>query len=342
MHLNMWQKRSIRRPPRPIVPSYSVQQTPIAPSQFYGPPLGYPPVPQRQVLIMKYTLDIYQMDPTGQTSESIFRDLDPVAFQKHSAFGRYSMSVCPLTWLYRSPAKRFIQLAFGPAMNHPYMQPNALRYVFCAINRTRNGKKIFLELPADLCLSVQVYQVLVILQIKDCIGPLHGHIKQIVKDRPLSEAELDVMQKCLEVTCPGLYWFAVMVQEEREEQTLQIELAHGEGHSSEDAMIGDAGSPDTDSDEQSGAGEDDGSAGMSSGCEAASGSNGTHTESSENDTAATSGEEDGYPADDDLPITRYKGRRRSSEPAPYLGRLHDEPPLNSAAFREDSSEDLEW
>ncbi|THX97764.1 hypothetical protein D6D08_00346 [Aureobasidium pullulans] len=327
----MWQKRSIRRPPRPIVPSYSVQQTPIAPSQFYGPPLGYPPVPQRQVLIMKYTLDIYQMDPTGQTSESIFRDLDPVAFQKHSAFGRYSI-----------PAKRFIQLAFGPAMNHPYMQPNALRYVFCAINRTRNGKKIFLELPADLCLSVQVYQVLVILQIKDCIGPLHGHIKQIVKDRPLSEAELDVMQKCLEVTCPGLYWFAVMVQEEREEQTLQIELAHGEGHSSEDAMIGDAGSPDTDSDEQSGAGEDDGSAGMSSGCEAASGSNGTHTESSENDTAATSGEEDGHPADDDLPITRYKGRRRSSEPAPYLGRLHDEPPLNSAAFREDSSEDLEW
>lgn len=160
---------------------------------------------------MKYTLDIYQMDPTGQTSESIFRDLDPIAFQKHSAFGRYSMSVCPLTWLYRSPAKRFIQLAFGPAMNHPYMQPNALRYVFCAINRTRNGKKIFLELPADLCLSVQVYQVLVILQIKDCIGPLYGHIKQIVKDRPLSEAELDVMQTCLEVTCPGLYWFAVMV-----------------------------------------------------------------------------------------------------------------------------------
>ncbi|THZ20310.1 hypothetical protein D6C89_07268 [Aureobasidium pullulans] len=327
----MWQKRSIRRPPRPIAPSCFVQQTPNAPSQFYGPPLGYPPVPQRQVLIMKYTLDIYQMDPTGQTSESIFRDLDPIAFQKHSAFGRYSI-----------PAKRFIQLAFGPAMNHPYMQPNALRYVFCAINRTRNGKKIFLELPADLCLSVQVYQVLVILQIKDCIGPLHGHIKQIIKDRPLSEAELDDMQTCLEVTCPGLYWFAVMVQEEREEQTLQNELAHGEAHSSEDTVMRDAENPDTDSDEQSGAGEDDGSAGMSSGCEAASGSNGTHTESSENDTAVTSSGEEGYPADHDLPTTRYKRRRSSSEPTPYLGRLHDEPPLNSAAFREDSSEDLEW
>ncbi|THY00089.1 hypothetical protein D6D02_09007 [Aureobasidium pullulans] len=276
MHLNMWQKRSIRRPPRPVVPSYPVQQTPIAPSQFSGPPLGYPPVPQRQVLIMKYTLDIYQMDPTGQTSESIFRDLDPIAFQKHSVFGRYSMSV------------------------------------------------------------------LVILQIKDCIGPLHGHIKQIIKDRPLSEAELDVMQTCLEVTCPGLYWFAVMVHEEREEQTLQNELAHGEGHSSEDTVMRDAESPGTDSDEQSGAGEDDGSAGMSSGYEAASGSNGTHTESSENGTAATSSEEDGYPADHDLPTTRYKRRRRSSEPTPYLGRLHDEPPLNSAAFREDSSEDLEW
>ncbi|THX03645.1 hypothetical protein D6D13_07511 [Aureobasidium pullulans] len=327
----MWQKRSIRRPPRPIVPSYLVQQTPIAPSQFYGPPFGYSPVPQRQVLIMKYTLDIYQMDSTGQTSEPIFRDLDPIAFQKHSAFGRYSI-----------PAKRFIQLAFGPAMNHPYMQPNALRYVFCAINRTRNGKKIFLELPADLCLSVQVYQVLVTLQVKDCIGPLHGHIKQIIKDRPLSEAELDVMQNCLEVTCPGLYWLAVMVQEEREDQTLQNELARGEGHSSEDTVIRDAESPDTDSDEQSRAGEDDGSAGMSSGCEAASGSNGTHTESSEVDTAATSSEEDGDPADDDLPPTRYKRRRRSSEPTPYLGRLHDEPPLNSAAFREDTSEDLEW
>lgn len=107
-------------------------------------------------------------------------------------------------------------------------------------------------------------------------------------------------------------------------------------------MIGDAGSPDTDSDEQSGAGEDDGSAGMSSGCEAASGSNGTHTESSENDTAATSCEEDGHSAHDDLPTTRYKRRRRSSEPVPYLAKLHDEPPLDSAAFREDSSEDLEW
>jgi len=96
------------------------------------------------------------------------------------------------------------------------MYPNALKYVFCAINRARHGKKMFIELPHDFSLSVQVHQVLIFLQVEECIAPMHGHIRQIIRERPLSPLEFDVLWSCLGFSTPKIHEFALTIHYERQ------------------------------------------------------------------------------------------------------------------------------
>lgn len=97
------------------------------------------------------------------------------------------------------------------------MHPGALKYVLCAINRAKRGKKIFLELPKDFTLSVQVHQVLIFLQVEECIDPMHGHIRQIIRERPLSPIEFDVLWSCLGYFAPKIHQFALSKWYEHQE-----------------------------------------------------------------------------------------------------------------------------
>lgn len=75
-----------------------------------------------------------------------------------------------------------------------------------------------MEIPRDLRLTVQVYQVVVFLQVEECIGALHGHIRQVIRKRPLESTELEAVWYCLSGLAPKVYEFAVNVQYERERQ----------------------------------------------------------------------------------------------------------------------------
>ncbi|KAI5199399.1 hypothetical protein E4T39_06248 [Aureobasidium subglaciale] len=167
---------------------------------------------------MKYSLDIFQWDLAGCCRTNIFRDLDPEAFIQHSGLGRFTMQQLAIPWIRRSPAKCYIELNFEPGDAHPWMQPNALRYVFCAINKARRGKKIFLRLPEEFSLAVQVYRVVLVLQVEECIGPLHGHIRQVIKNRVLSVVEVEVVWSCLRILAPKVYEFALEMRWERGKQ----------------------------------------------------------------------------------------------------------------------------
>ncbi|KAI5250772.1 hypothetical protein E4T42_04755 [Aureobasidium subglaciale] len=168
---------------------------------------------------MRYSLDIFQWDLTGCCRTEIFRDLDPEAFIQHSGLGHFTLlQELAVPWVQRSPAKCYVELNFEPGGARPWMQPNAFRYVFCAINKARRGKKMFLQLPEDFSLAVQVHQVLLVLQVEECIGPLHGHIRQMIKERVLSVIEVEVVWSCLRYLAPRVYEFALEMQWERETQ----------------------------------------------------------------------------------------------------------------------------
>lgn len=96
------------------------------------------------------------------------------------------------------------------------MHPNALKYVFCAINRARHGKKMFMEMPEDFALSVQVHQILIFLQVEDCISPMHGHIRQIISERPLLPVEFNILWSCLGTSAPSIHEFALSMCYERQ------------------------------------------------------------------------------------------------------------------------------
>lgn len=98
------------------------------------------------------------------------------------------------------------------------MHENALRYVLCAINKAKNGRRIFLEIPESFVLAVQVYQVVVFLQVEECIAALHGHIRQVIRERPLKSMELETVWYCLSGLAPRVYEFALNTQHERERQ----------------------------------------------------------------------------------------------------------------------------
>lgn len=75
-----------------------------------------------------------------------------------------------------------------------------------------------MEIPPDFGLAVQVYQVCVFLQVEECIGALHGHIRQVIRERPLESVELETVWYCLSSLAPKVYEFAVCTQYERERQ----------------------------------------------------------------------------------------------------------------------------
>ncbi|KAG9736901.1 hypothetical protein KCU73_g10133, partial [Aureobasidium melanogenum] len=163
---------------------------------------------------MKYTYNIYQWCIYNCCESEIFLDMDPEALERHSTYFRWLLSFYNPPWHYRSPAKRYKELHLHP-LNH-WMQENALRYVLCAINKAKNGKKIFLDLPGDFVMAVEVYQVVVFLQVEECIGPLHGHIRQVIRERPLEPVELEAVWYCLGDLAPRVYEFALNIQYERE------------------------------------------------------------------------------------------------------------------------------
>ncbi|CAD0091210.1 unnamed protein product [Aureobasidium vineae] len=165
---------------------------------------------------MKYTYDIVQWDRFNWYPTMVFCDMDPEALERHSAHIRDLCFYQPLIWQYRSPAKRFKEIHLHPAGD--WMVPNALKFVFCAINRARRGKKIFLELPKDFTLAVQVHQVLIVLQVEDCIGPMHGHVRQIIRERPLTTMELETVWSCLRFIAPKIHEFALQMRFEQSKQ----------------------------------------------------------------------------------------------------------------------------
>jgi hypothetical protein len=169
-----------------------------------------------QVLKMKYTYEVSQWNTYTQSYMVIFCDLDAEAFEQHSTTARWWLTHHHAPVSHISPARSFIGLHFNVFLGDPFLHPNALKYVLCAINRARRGKKIFLELPKDFILSVQVYQVLIFLQVEECIAPMHGYIRQFIRERPLSPVEFDALWSCLGVFAPRIYDFALSMYYEHQ------------------------------------------------------------------------------------------------------------------------------
>jgi hypothetical protein len=166
-----------KRPPRADVPFYPDIHT-ANKATFVNKRKHWHPA---RVFKMKYTYDISQWDMYHGCYVMIFCDLDAEAFEQHSAMARCWLTQHHAPMLYISPARRSRRLNFNMFLGDSFMHPGALKYVLCAINRAKNGKRIFFDLPKDFTLSVQVHQVLIFLQVEECIDPMHGHIRQIIR-----------------------------------------------------------------------------------------------------------------------------------------------------------------
>ncbi|KAH0285107.1 hypothetical protein KCU62_g7793, partial [Aureobasidium sp. EXF-3399] len=178
-----------------------------------------------QVTNMKYTYDIFQWNMYRGCYTVVFCDLDAEAFEQHSSTARRWLTQYYLTMDYVSPARRNCTLCFDISHGDPFMYPNALKYVFCAINRARHGKKMFIELPHNFSLSVQVHQVLIFLQVEECIAPMHGHIRQIIRERPLSPLEFDILWSCLGCSASKIHEFALSIYYERQKYGWSLALS---------------------------------------------------------------------------------------------------------------------
>jgi len=208
----MESQATTKRPSRAVVPFNSNIRTANMNSRSVNDTSRRP----GQVTNMKYTYEIFQWNMYKECYTVIFCDLDAEAFEQHSSTARGWLTQYCLTMDYVSPARRNCTLCFDISHGDPFMYPNALKYVFCAINRARHGRKMFLELPEDFALSVQVHQVLIFLQVEDCIAPMHGHIRQIIRERPLSPLEFDVLWSCLGFSAPKIHEFALSIYYERQ------------------------------------------------------------------------------------------------------------------------------
>lgn len=71
-------------------------------------------------------------------------------------------------------------------------------------------------------LAVRVYQVLLFLQVEECIAPMHGHIRQVIRERSLLFDELEAVWACLGNIAPRVYEFALDIQYERERQVWML------------------------------------------------------------------------------------------------------------------------
>lgn len=208
----MMLQATTKRPSRAVVPFNSNIHTPNNLSRTAKRKFRQ----SGQVTNMKYTYEISQWDINVGHYIIIFCDLDAEAFEQHSTMAYWWSTRHRTLMEYVSPARRNGRLHFNFFYGHPFMHPNALKYVFCAINRARHAKKIFLELPEDFILSVQVHQVLIFLQVEECIDPMHGHIRQIIRERPLLPMECGVLWSCLGASAPRIYEFALSMYYERQ------------------------------------------------------------------------------------------------------------------------------
>ncbi|CAD0111549.1 unnamed protein product [Aureobasidium uvarum] len=270
---------------------------------------------------MKYTYDIVQWDRFNCYPTMIFCDMDPEALECHSAHIRELCFYQPLIWQYHSPAKCFKEIHLHPAGD--WMEPNALKFVCCAINRARRGKKIFLELPKDFTLAVQVHQVLFVLQVEECIGPMHGHIRQIIRERPLTTMELETVWSCLGILAPKIYKFAIQMRFEQSKHMWSLgpvvkdhkpneKMVEGDtemaASSANDTLVGTESDPDTK----------------------------MITEDIDTEDIYYDADEETAQEDEEL-VTNFDLRRTSSEP--YLKQMYK---IDTSAFRECEDEEPEY
>ncbi|KAG9600682.1 hypothetical protein KCU77_g5007, partial [Aureobasidium melanogenum] len=281
---------------------------------------------------MKHTYNIYQWCIYNCCKSEIFLDMDPEALERHSTYFHCLLSFYNTPWHYRSPAKRYKELHLHPLQY--WMQPNALRYVLCAINKAKNGKRIFLDLPRQFVMAVEVYQVVVFLQVEDCIGPLHGHIRQVIRERPLEPIELEAVRFCLSNLAPKIYEFALSTQYERERQVWLLGPRIQDPEHKDQAMrIVD---------------EEAESSGEETVIEMDSHQD---TEMISHDIG-TASDEIGYTAEDEASNQEYETTdqeyerpttcipiRRRSAPTPYSTRMYD---IDTSEFRECADEDPEY
>ncbi|KAK5999391.1 hypothetical protein QM012_005516 [Aureobasidium pullulans] len=274
---------------------------------------------------MRYTYDIYQWCIYNCCETEVFLDMNPEALKRHSAYFRWLLStqLNMLPWQYRSPAKRFKELHLHPLQH--WMHEHALRYVLCAINRAKHGKKIFLELPESFALAVRVYQVVVFLQVDECIAPLHGHIRQVIRERPLLPLEIEEVWSCLSDLAPKIYEFALTIQYERERQVW---------------LLGPGIEEPEQKDELRGVQEDSGSSGE----ETVIGTDPNQDTGMTMDAIDTTSEV-GYTAEDEAsvqelrPLSTLISFRRRSLPTPSSARMYD---IDTSDFRECADEEPEY
>jgi hypothetical protein len=293
---------------------------------------GIPGQPE-QTFDMKYTYQISQWDVYTQCYMVIFCDLDAEAFEQHSTMASWWLTHHYAPLEYVSPARRSRRLHFNVYLGDPFLHPNALKYVLCAINRAKRGKKISLELPKDFIMSVQVHQVLIFLQVEECIDPMHGHIRQIIRQRPLSPVEFDALWTCLGNVAPRIYDSALSMYFEHQKYRWSLEPVV-EDTSGEMVRCDTEGaiSPE----EETVIGEDsEGDTRMASDDE-------INTDS--DDAAYNAEDEDSDQAEQELATiiqqpTTFIPLRRRSVPTPYSQPLYD---IDTSDFRECADEEPEY
>jgi hypothetical protein len=318
-------KRTTKRLSRPVV---SLDSNIYTANQL--PSKEYPGRPE-QSFNMKYTYHISQWDTYSQRYLAIFCDLDAEAFEKHSTMASWWLTQHYAPLEYVSSARRSRRLYFNVYLGDPFLHPNALKYVLCAINRAKRGKKIFLELPKDFIMSVQVHQVLIFLQVEECIDPMHGHIRQIIRERPLSPVEFDALWTCLGDVAPRIYDFALSMYFEHQKHAWSlapvIEEPVGEMMTNEEGAVSSGEETLIDSDA-------DGDTRMAT--------EDSNTDS--DDTAYNAEDEDSDQAERELTTiihqpTTFIPLRRRSVPTPYSQPLYD---IDTSAFRECADEEPEY
>ncbi|KAG9664565.1 hypothetical protein KCU95_g10813, partial [Aureobasidium melanogenum] len=274
---------------------------------------------------MKYTYNIYQWCIYNCCESEIFLDMDPEALERHSTYFRWLLSFYNTPWHYRSPAKRYKELHLHPL--EYWMQPNALRYVLCAINKAKNGKRIFLDLPGDFVMAVEVYQVVVFLQVEECIGPLHGHIRQVIRERPLEPVELEAVWFCLGNLAPRVYDFALSIQYECERQVwlLGPGIEDSEQDDQDVRIVGEAEASGEETVIEMNSDED--TEMISHGIDTVSDRTGYAAEDDQEDEAFDQ-------EDEHKRLASFIPLRRRSVPTPYSTRMYD---IDTSDFRECAS-----
>lgn len=189
-------------------------------------------------------------------------------------------------------------------------------------------------------MAVEVYQVLLFLQVEECIGPLHGHIRQVIRERPLEFRELEAVWWCLGNLAPRVYEFALSTRYERERQVWLLgpdfedpeqnnqgmRIVEGTESSGEETLV----EMDTDKDTET----------IFDDTNTASDKDGYTAEDEATDREDGSfNEEDEASEQQDEQLTSYIPLRRRSVPTPYSKPMYD---IDTSDFRECADEEPEY